>query len=96
MLLTQTRLPGGSPCIKMGIYTVAVQDSQPNWLYRSTRLPCVDIKFLFTQQPFKSQFRYIRICRVSTENRYLNGSHLTAKSAIYIAAGYIQKSLFSK
>ena len=51
-----TRLPGGSPHIKMVIYTAALQDSQPNRLY--TRLPGVNIKLLFTRQQFKSQFRY--------------------------------------
>ena len=35
-----TRLPGGSPCIKMVIYTAALQNSQPNRLY--TRLPGVN------------------------------------------------------
>ena len=52
-----TRLPGGSPCIKMVIYTAALQHSQPNRLY--TRLLCVYIKSLFTRQPFKSQLGYI-------------------------------------
>ena len=28
-----TRLPGGSPCFKMVIYTAAVQEAQPNRLY---------------------------------------------------------------
>ena len=36
-----TRLLGWSPCIKMVMYTAALQDSQPNWLY--TRLPGVNI-----------------------------------------------------
>ena len=36
-----TRLPGGGPCIKMVIYTAALQNSQPNRLY--TRLPDVSI-----------------------------------------------------
>ena len=36
-----TRLPGGSSCIKMVMYTAALQDSQPNRLY--TRLPGVNI-----------------------------------------------------
>ena len=35
-----TRLPGGSPRIKMVIYTTALQDPQPNRLY--TRLPGVN------------------------------------------------------
>ena len=35
-----TRLPGGSPRIKMVIYTAALQDPQPNRLY--TRLPVVN------------------------------------------------------
>ena len=47
------RLPGGSPRIKMVIYTADLQDSQPNWLY--TRQPDVNIKLLFTPPPFKSQ-----------------------------------------
>ena len=37
-----TRLPGGSPCIKVVIYTAAVQEAQPNRLY--TRVPGVNIK----------------------------------------------------
>ena len=36
-----TRLPGGSPYIKIVIYTAALQDAQPNILY--TRLPFVNI-----------------------------------------------------
>ena len=36
-----TRLPGGSPCIKMVIYTASLHDSKPNRLY--TRLPGVNI-----------------------------------------------------
>ena len=50
-----TRLPGGSSCIKMVIYTAALQDSQPNRLY--TRLPGVNMKFIFTRPPFQSLFR---------------------------------------
>ena len=72
----------------MVIYTAALQVSQPNWLY--TRLPGVNIKFLFTRQPCQSEFGYIHGCRVSTNNRYLHGSHSRAKSAIYIAAGCIK------
>ena len=52
-----TRLSCGSPCIKMFIYTAALQVSQPNQLY--TRLPGVNIKLLFSRQPFQSQFKYI-------------------------------------
>ena len=46
----------------MVIYTADLQDSQPNRLY--TRLPGVNIKLLFTRQPFQSQFRYIHGSRV--------------------------------
>ena len=35
-----TRLPDGSPCMKMVMYMAALQDSQPNRLY--TRLPGVN------------------------------------------------------
>ena len=59
-----TGLPGGSPCIKIFIYTAAVQEAQLNRL--CTRLPGVNIKLLFTRQQFQSQFRYIRSCHVST------------------------------
>ena len=68
-----TRLPGGSLCIKMVICTAALQYSQPNRLY--TRLPDVNIKLLFTRQPFQCHFSYIQGCRVSTKNHYLHGSH---------------------
>ena len=69
------------------IYTVAIQE--PNRLY--TLLPGVYKKSLFTRQPSKSQIGYIHCCRVYTKNRYLHGSRSRAKSAIYIAAGCIQK-----
>ena len=36
---------------KIAIYTAAVQEQ----IQIYTRLPCVDIKSLFTRQPFKSQ-----------------------------------------
>ena len=36
---------------------------------------------------------YIHGCRVSTLNRYSHGSHSRAKSAIYIAAGCIHKTV---
>ena len=49
-----TRLPDGSHCIKMVIYTAAVQEAQPNWLY--TRLPDVNIKLLFTRQSLAHTF----------------------------------------
>ena len=84
----------------MVICTAALQYSQPNRLY--TRLPGVNIKLLFTRQPFESHFSYIHGCRVSAEdictvagresmyqNGYLHGSPsiFSAKSAIYTAAG---------
>ena len=80
-LSTYTRLPGGSPCIKMVIYTVFFQKAQPNSaiytaagcqikivIYTAavrdliqiyTGLSCVNIKLLFTRQPFQSQFTEI-------------------------------------
>ena len=72
---------------KIAIYTAAVPE--PIQIY--TRLSCVLIKSLFTGQPFKSQIGYIHCCRMYTKNRYLHGSRSRAKSAIYIAAGCIQK-----
>ena len=74
---------------KIAIYTAAFQE--PFQLY--TRLPCVHIKSLITRQPFKSQIGYIHCCRVYTKNRYLHGSRSRGKSAIYIAAGCIHKTI---
>ena len=111
-----TRLPGGSPCIKMVICTAAVQEAQPNQLYTRlpgtcqhkiaiytaavpepiqiyTRLPCVHNKSLFTRQPFKTQIGYIHCSQVYTKNRYLHASRSRVKSAIYIAAGCIHKTV---
>ena len=96
-----TRRPGGSPCIKMVIYTAALQDFQQNRL--NTRLPGVNIKLLFTRQPFQSQLRYIYGCYVftyankvvviyttagthPTQNDYSHGSRSHAIKFIYTAA----------
>ena len=73
---------------KIAIYTTAV----PERIQIYTRLPCVHIKSLFTRQPFKSQIGYKYCCRVY-KNRNLHGSRSRAKSAIYIAAGCIHKTV---
>ena len=57
-----TRLSCESPYFKMVIYTAAVPE--PIQLY--TRLSCAYMKWLFTRQPFQSQFSYIHDCRVHT------------------------------
>ena len=75
---------------KIAIYTAAIQE--PNRLY--TLLPGVYKKSLFTRQPFKSQIGHIHCCRMYTKNRYLHGSRSRAKSAIYIAAGFVNKIHF--
>ena len=74
---------------KIAIYTADV--SEPIQIY--TWLPCVHIKSLFTRQPFKSKIGYMHCCRVYTKKHYLHGSRSRAKSAIYIAAGYIHKAV---
>ena len=82
------RLLGGSPYIKMVNCKAAVQEAQPNQLY--TGLPGVNIKLLFTQQPFQSQFRYTRLPCVHIKSLFTR-PHFRLKSAIYIAHGCIQK-----
>ena len=56
-----------------------------------TRLPCVHIKSLFTRQPFKSQNR-LYTCTllpgVSKKIVIYTESRSSAKSAIYMAAGW--------
>ena len=60
-----TRLPGGSPCIKMVMYTEALQDSQPNRLY--TRLPDVNIDIYTAAVP--EQFQTIYTAAVCLQGR---------------------------
>ena len=67
---------------EMVIHMAAVRE--PIQLY--TRLPCINIKWLFTRQPFQSQFSYIHDCRVHTWNGYSHGSRSRANSAIYTTA----------
>ena len=79
-----TRLPAGSVYVEMVIYTAA--GKQQITLF--TRQPCVHIKYLFTQQPFKVQNRlYTRLPYMFFKNGYLHGSHSRAISAIYMFAG---------
>ena len=85
-----TRLPGGCPCIKMVIYTAALQDSQPNRLY--TRLPGVNIKLLFARQPFQMSIQlYTRLPCVHIKSLftrqpfksqigYIHGSRVSASN----------------
>ena len=73
---------------KIAIYTAAV----PERIQIYTPLPCVHTKSLFTRQPFKSQIGYIYGCQVY-KNRYLHGSRSKAKSAIYIAAVRLHKTV---
>ena len=77
--------------VTYAIYTAAVPE--PIQIY--TRLPCVHIKSLFTRHSFKTQIGYIHCSQVYPKNCYLHGSRSRVKSAIYIAAGCIQKSLFT-
>ena len=57
-----TRQPGGSPCFKIVIYTAAVQEAQPNRLY--ARQPGVNLKLLFTRQPFIAILYFMHGSRV--------------------------------
>ena len=74
----------------IAIYTAAVPE-RIQTIY--TAAVCLHIKSLFTRQPFKSQIGYIHCCRVYRKNRYLHGNRSRAKSAIYIAAGCIHKTV---
>ena len=73
----------------IAIYTAAVPE-QIQAIYAAA---FVHIKSLFARQPFKSLIGYLHCCREYTKNCNLHGSRSRAKSAIYIAAGCMHKTV---
>ena len=88
-----TRLPGGRPCIKMVMYTAALQDSQPNRLY--TRLPDVNIAIYTAAVP--EQFQTIYKAAVCLHKIAIYTAAIQWQNWLYtLLSGVYKKSLFTR
>ena len=70
---------------KIAIYTTAV----PEQIQIYTRLPCVQIKSLFTWQQFKSQIGYIYCCRVYKKSFFPRQPFKSQIGYIHVGREYI-------
>ena len=89
-----TRLPGGSPCIKMIIYTAALQKSQPNRLYK--RLPGQHIIAIYTAA-VPEQIQTIYTAAVCQHKIAFYTAAIQEPNRLYtLLPGVYKKSLFTR
>ena len=95
-----TRLPGGSQCIKMVIYTAAHQDSQPNRLYTGytiyTAAGCQHIIAIYTAA-VPEEIQTIYTTTVCLHKIAIYTAAIQEPNPLYtLLPGVYKKSLFTR